>query len=192
MQNSVNHRVFERKWRSWLTQEHVCLSVRSVTCVRLLSRSTRPLRRRLGLGPEASLEVMESVSSPARTAKQLLESSPDPYKALLSYRATPLPSYGLCPAELLMGRRIQTDVPQVKQHLIPHWPYLEGFRKTDRQCKERQKRDYEQRHRTQPFPEFPVDSCLGQHSGRSSSRDTPRSYRVEIQSGNVRRNRSHL
>lgn len=60
----MNHRVFERKWRSWLTQEHVCLSVRSVTCVRLLSRSTRPLRRRLGLCPEASLEVMESVSSP--------------------------------------------------------------------------------------------------------------------------------
>lgn len=31
MQNSVNHRIFERKWRSWFFQEHVCLSVVFIT-----------------------------------------------------------------------------------------------------------------------------------------------------------------
>ena len=51
-----------------------------------------------------------------KTAKSLLAKSADPYMALLSYRATPLPC-GLSPAELLMGRRLQTDihVPQPKR-----------------------------------------------------------------------------
>ena len=63
----------------------------------------------------------------ARTVKQLLEDSPDPYQALLSYRATPLPSYGLSPAELLMGSKIRTDVPQVNRYFIPDWPHLKGY-----------------------------------------------------------------
>jgi len=41
-----------------------------------------------------------------KTVKSLLEHSPDPYLALLSYRATPLPFCGLSPAELSMGRPI--------------------------------------------------------------------------------------
>ena len=48
-----------------------------------------------------------------KTVKKLLE---DIYMALLSYRATPLPWCGLSPAELLMGRKIRTDVPQLKSN----------------------------------------------------------------------------
>ena len=40
-----------------------------------------------------------------KTVKQLLQTAPDPHMALLSYRATPLPSCRLSPTELLMGRR---------------------------------------------------------------------------------------
>ena len=53
-----------------------------------------------------------------KTVKKLLEHSADPYKSILSYRATPLPWCGLSPAELLMGRRIRTDIPQVKDNFI--------------------------------------------------------------------------
>ena len=104
--------------------------------------------------------------------KQLLTDSPDPYKALMSYIATPLPSYGLSPAELLMGRRIRTDVPQVKKNFVPNWSHLKGFRDADKQCKDRQKRDYQRCHRTCPLPALPgetpvwVDTPRGQVQGR--------------------------
>ena len=59
-----------------------------------------------------------------QTIKMMLEKSTDPFLALLSYHATPLQWYGLSPSELLMGRRIRTTLPQVAQHLIPHWNYF--------------------------------------------------------------------
>ena len=49
-----------------------------------------------------------------KTIKSLLQETSDTYLALLSYRATPLPWCRLSPAELLMGRRLRTDVPQVR------------------------------------------------------------------------------
>lgn len=70
-----------------------------------------------------------------KMVKQLLENSPNPYKALMSYRSTPLPSCGLSPEELLMGRRMRTDVPQLKKLFVPDWPYLKGFREVDKQYK---------------------------------------------------------
>ena len=62
-----------------------------------------------------------------KTVKKLIADSPDPHLALLSYRSTPLPWCELSPAELLMGRRLQTDVPQTKTQLIPNWPHIENF-----------------------------------------------------------------
>ncbi len=65
--------------------------------------------------PQANGQAERAV----KTEKSLLEKSPDPYMALLSYRATPLPWCGLSPAELLMGRRLRTDIPQLKRHFTP-------------------------------------------------------------------------
>ena len=134
-----------------------------------------------------------------RTVKNLLSNSPDPYKALMSHRATPIPSFGLSPAELLMGRRIRTDVPQGKKQLIPDWPHLKGFREVDKQYKDHQKQDYERRHRVRSLPELPgetpvwVDTSRGQVQGRIvQSAGTPRSYQVEVPSGVIRRNRAHV
>ena len=66
-----------------------------------------------------------------KTVKKLLEDTADPYMALLSYRATPLPWCGLSPAELLMGRKIRMDVPQLKSNFIPKWEHIRNFRKLD-------------------------------------------------------------
>ena len=53
-----------------------------------------------------------------RRVKQLLEDSPNPYQALLSCRTTPSHPV-LSPAELLIGRKIWTDVPQVNCYECP-------------------------------------------------------------------------
>ena len=134
-----------------------------------------------------------------KTVKQLFEHSTDQYMALLSYRATPLPSCGLSPAELLMGRRIRTDVPQVEKLLIPDWPYLKDFREVDRMNKLKQKQNYDKRHRARSLSPLPntlpvwVDTPSGQVPGTIIQPDhTPRSYHVEVPSGEVRRTRTHL
>ena len=134
-----------------------------------------------------------------KTAKKLLEQSPDPYLALLSYRATPLPWCGLSPAELLMGRRVRTDVPQVKEQFIPNWTHMTEFRELNVKFKESQKRDYNKRHRVKDLPTLPdqlpvwVETKGVQVPGQITQQsDLPRSYLVETARGSVRRNRCHL
>ena len=43
--------------------------------------------------------------------KNLLKDSTDHHMALLTYRSTPFPWCNLSPAELLMGRRIRSNIP---------------------------------------------------------------------------------
>ena len=134
-----------------------------------------------------------------KTVKKLLEYSADAYKALLSYRTTPLPWCGLSPAELLMGRKIRTDVPQVNNSFVPNWRHLENFRTLDKKYKPAQKTNYDQRHRVRTLPILPADQPVwvdtrGQQTSGQVSRTagTPRSYIVETPSGEFRRNRAHL
>ena len=134
-----------------------------------------------------------------QTVKKLLDSAGDPYMALLSYRATPLPWCGLSPAELPMGRRIRTDIPQVKKHFIPNWIHTRDFRGLDEKFKESQKRAYDKRHRVKDLPPLPdqlpvwVETQGTQVPGQiSQPASPPRSYLVETSSGQIRRNRRHL
>ena len=134
-----------------------------------------------------------------KTAKGLLGHSPDPYLALLNYRATPLPWCGLSPAELLMGQRLRTDVPQLKKHFVPSWPHMTNFKSLDLKFKASQKRNYDDRHRVRELPLLPeklpvwVETQGRQVPGEITQQATaPRSYLVETPSGEVRRNRSHL
>ena len=57
-----------------------------------------------------------------------------------------------------MDRQLKTDVPQIKELLIPNWPHLTDFEEKDREYKERQKKDFDRRHRTRPLPSLPNDS----------------------------------
>ena len=51
-----------------------------------------------------------------QTIKNILSKEDDPYLGLLEYRSTPL-SFGISPAELLMGRRLNTTVPEIPKGL---------------------------------------------------------------------------
>ena len=134
-----------------------------------------------------------------QTAKGLLKESTDPHLALLTYRATPLPWCNLSPAELLMGRKLRTNVPATTTSLVPQWEFLATFREKDRERKVKQKQHYDQRHRTRPLPEIPNNSAVWINTGGNSipgqivtQSTTPRSYLVQTPSGTLRRNRSQI
>ena len=134
-----------------------------------------------------------------QTVKRLLKQSDDPYLALMSYRATPLTWCSFSPAELLMGRRIRTPVPQTNQQLIPQWPHLSEFRRLNKLYKRKQKRFFDHRHRVRELPALPndtevwIDTDTEPISGTIiSTADTPRSYVVHTPTAEVRRNRSQL
>ena len=56
-----------------------------------------------------------------KSMKGLPKESGDYHLALLCYRAKPLPWCNLSPAELLMGRKLRTDVPTTTASLTPQW-----------------------------------------------------------------------
>ena len=145
--------------------------------------------------PQSNGQVERSV----QTVKNLLKSN-DPYTSLLSYRATPLSWCDLSPAELSMGRRLRTSVPQTDNMLIPPWAYyLKSFRELDRQQREKQKENFDSRHCAKDLPPIPNDTKVWittesePVSGRViSPAGRPRSYIGEIPSGQIERNRSQL
>ena len=76
---------------------------------------------------------------------------------------------------------------------------MEDFRQQNNLFKERQKRDYDRRHRVQDLPPIPSDTdvWIRTHDRTSSGTvvrpaNAPRSYIVDTPSGEVRRNRQQL
>ena len=128
--------------------------------------------------------------------KSLLKDSADPYLTMLTYRSTPLPWCGLSPAELLMGRRLRANLPQVVEQLKPEWAHLKEFMRQKLQFKSKQKSDYDRRHRTHSLPPIPDDPEVWITSDRkqvisgrvTGQREMPRSYTVSIPGGSVHRN----
>ncbi|CAB3981206.1 Transposon Ty3-G Gag-Pol poly [Paramuricea clavata] len=119
--------------------------------------------------PQANGKIERAV----KTVKSLLKKSKDQYIALMSYRDTPLEN-GYSPAELLFGRKIQTTLPVVSQHLVPTWPYLVAVREKEERIKKRQKKNRKE-------------------SGTIINKfETPSSYVVKTPTTTVRRYRRHL
>ncbi|KAL7881030.1 hypothetical protein SRHO_G00032840 [Serrasalmus rhombeus] len=99
--------------------------------------------------PQANGEAERAVA----TVKGLWKGGGDKARALQIYRATPLES-GYSPAQLLMGRQIRSDIPQVPAALRPRWPNIRQFRKEERRAKENQQRRYNMRHRVRVLPQL--------------------------------------
>ena len=93
-----------------------------------------------------------------KTMKTLLTETDDPYMAILAYRTTPFPWCNLTPAELLMGRRLRSNLPVHEDQLIPKWDYLKEFRCQNKIYKAKQKQQYDLRHRVLPLDPLPEDS----------------------------------
>ena len=134
-----------------------------------------------------------------QSIKHLLSRADDPYLALLAYRSTPLPWCALSPAELLMGRRLRTTIPQTMEQLTPRWDYLKRFREADRLFKSKQKENFDSRHRAKELPLLHKNTEVWITSGREPvpgtilrPAHTPISFVVKTEKGEVRRNRGNL
>ena len=134
-----------------------------------------------------------------QTIKRMFKKSKDPHVALLSYRATPLPWCELSPAELSMGRRIRTSIPQTNKQLVPKWTYLSTFRDKNKRFRETQKLNFDRRHRVReqsPILDntdvWVTSETQPVHGKVVTPADAPRSYVIETSSGQLQRNRSHL
>ena len=74
--------------------------------------------------------------------------------ALLAYRSTPHVSTGFSPAQLLMGRRIQSRLPTLPSALQPKWPNLDVISENDRLAKESSTRFYNRKHSAKLLTQF--------------------------------------
>ena len=98
-----------------------------------------------------------------------------------------------------MGRCLHTTLPQVVEHLTPKWTYLTDFRREDERFKEKQKKNFDCRHRVQDLPDIPDEHEVWINSGSTSVRGTvvtsagaPHSYIVSTPTESLRRNQIHL
>jgi len=102
-----------------------------------------------------------------KTMKGLLKHTTDSYMALLSYQSTPLPWCKNSPAELLMGRKVKTDIPQTTSHLTPQWHFLPDFQQKDMDFKSNQKKNYDCQHHVRAVDTLPDNSSVWVRTGNS-------------------------
>ena len=95
--------------------------------------------------PQSNGEAKRAV----QTVKQMLD-QPDVSLALLSYRSTPIPSLGVSPAELTLGRKVCTCLPSLQQNLVPK-SSQSSVQEMDKRAKELQKLYFDLRHGVQPL-----------------------------------------
>ena len=130
-----------------------------------------------------------------QTVKRLFDKCPDPHLALLAYRSTPL-EQGYSPAQLLMSRNLRTTVPVHPCKLKPEVIAPERLSKKDSELKQRQKENYDSRHRVHDLPPLTAGDrvYLPQLKTNASVQREygERSYIVSTPNGLVRRNKRHL
>lgn len=139
-----------------------------------------------------------------RTVKGMLlksSTSQQMYDALMVYRSTALSHSTYSPAELLMGRRLKTALPQVPSQLQPTAIDHQAFREADATQKSKSTCHYNLRHRARDLPPLqPGDVVTSVAGPGGKERATvvapgpePRSYSIQTSSGVVvRRNRHDL
>ena len=142
--------------------------------------------------PQANGEAERAV----RTIKDLLKKKGDPYLALLAYRTAPLQN-GFSPAELLMGRQLNSRLPVLPSQLEPGKKDTSALVNREEEYREAQRVTYDRRHKAKDLPALSPNDPVwirdleryGHVIGRTSG---PRSYQISSGNHTVRRNRSAL
>lgn len=136
--------------------------------------------------------------SAVKLLKRILKRNPEDIDlALLTYRNTVM-NCGASPAQLMFGRTLRDRVPILEKRLLPRMPDHQEVRRKMENEKEKQKRDYDKRHRTKENEELNEGDRVWitnmQKEGKVNDKtEMPRSYIIETdEGGSVRRNRRHL
>ncbi len=129
----------------------------------------------------------------AQTAKRLMTNSSDPINGFANIQSNSTALVRTSPAKLCMRRQIRTTVPQPLYH---NGHIYQSF---DEEMKERQKVNFDHRHRTRKASEIPDHMEVWVNSGPEPVRGTvtahaeqPYSYFVSTPTGELHRNRSQL
>lgn len=132
-----------------------------------------------------------------KIAKSLINKNDDVKLALLSYRTTPLEN-GFTPAELMLGRKIKSLLPMLPEKLnFPEKSIQQEVLKREEKIKDNQAKMFNKRHRAKNLSILEVGSHvwvvdLRQYGIVIKKLKYPRSYLVEVNSKEYRRNRWHL
>ncbi|XP_046855956.1 uncharacterized protein K02A2.6-like [Xenia sp. Carnegie-2017] len=142
--------------------------------------------------PQSNGEAERAV----KTAKNLIIKSEDPYSGLLAYRSSPLQN-GYSPAELLMGRKLRSNLPVISEKLTQKLADTAKLRRDEESYKRRQAENFNCRHRASVLPDLSPDEKVWVKDIKSPAvvvgkTDKPRSYIVRTEQSVLRRNRKHL
>ena len=142
--------------------------------------------------PQSNGEAERAVG----TIKRLLNKEKDPYLALLAYRSTPLQN-GFSPSELLMSRKLRTNVPISRSQRQPKLVDASALENKDQTLKAKQKRHFDRHHGVRELsaldygdvvwiPKSETEAIVGRQVA-------PRSYEIVTSNGAAtRRNRQDM
>ena len=138
-----------------------------------------------------------AIKTVKRLMQKALEAHSDPYLALLDFRSTPTESFGVSPAQRLLGRRVRTRFTMNSKLLDV--PGASENKRCLKNAKDKQAKYYNRRTQVKPPIQVhrTVRAKINDRTGWVKSEVVEqlpyRSYRIETENGTVyRRNRKHL
>ena len=139
---------------------------------------------------------MEKQNGRYKPSRIYLKKASDPYIALLNSLSTPL-RHSKSLVELFMNRKLRTRIPAISEKYTFCQYNDKKYKSTDAKIKERQKVDFDKRHRAKECSSFVEEQPVWVNTSKTSQGNivkslSPRSVLVKMESGLLRRNKSHL
>jgi hypothetical protein len=142
--------------------------------------------------PQSNREAERAVG----TVKNLLTKEKDVYMALLTYRSTPL-NNGYSPSELLMSRKLRTNIPISKEQQTPQVPDMSIVRKREETLKMKQKQNFDNCHKAKQLSHLDYRDVVWVPQQETEAvvnvEVAPRSYELVTAQGSIfRRNKRDI